>query len=327
MSPETPVAMVRWGTTSRQKSIAGTLGTIGSVAANEGISPPTVAVIGEVVGLRSKLNWFEKRPFFGKRLVVTRSREQAGQLSAKLKELGADVLEVPTIRLEAPTSRQELVDALLELGSYDWLVFTSPNGVTQFFEYFFKRFHDLRDIGGVRIAAVGPATAVKLKELHLQVDLMPDEALASEVASAFARFESIENLKICLLRAEVANQELPEALQDMGAIVDDVAVYRTVPETEDPTGASATLQEQGADWLTFTSASTVENFHARFNLPDLLKKFPGMRVASIGPETSKALNAVGVTPGAEAKQHTLDGLVQALLAQRAEAPSPAAQPT
>jgi len=317
MSPETPVAMVRWGTTSRQKSIAGTLGTIGSVAANEGISPPTVAVIGEVVGLRSKLNWFEKRPFFGKRLVVTRSREQAGQLSAKLKELGADVLEVPTIRLEAPTSRQELVDALLELGSYDWLVFTSPNGVTAFFDLFFKRFQDLRDIGGARIAAIGPATAAKLKELHLQVDLMPDEALASKIATAFDKFETVENLKICLLRAEVASPDLPKALEELGAIVDDIPVYKTVPETEDLNGAAASLAEDGADWITFTSASTAEHFHARFDLPKLLKKFPQAKLVSIGPETSKAIRALGLEPTAEAKDHSIEGMVHLLAKQAA----------
>src|SRR6185369_5037040 len=118
--------------------------------------------------------------------------------------------------------REELIDALLELNSYDWLVFTSPNGVAKFFEYFFRQFHDMRDLGGARIAAVGPATANKLKELHLQVDLVPAEAIGSEVAKAFAEFESIENLKICLLRAEVANPELPEALEALGGIVDDI---------------------------------------------------------------------------------------------------------
>ena len=137
------------------------------------------------------------------------------------------------------------MDALLALNAYDWLVFTSPNGVTKFFEYFFRRFHDMRDLGGARIAAVGPATANKLKELHLQVDLMPDEALAAKIAKAFAKFESIENLKICLLRAEVANRELPEALEALGAIVDDVACYQTVPETEDATGAAASLLRSG----------------------------------------------------------------------------------
>ena len=313
MDAATPIAMVRWGTTGRQQSIEGTLATIGEVAARTRIAPPTVAVIGDVVSLRSKLNWFERRPLFGQRIVVTRAREQGAQLAHRLQELGAEVLEVPTIRLEPPTQREPLIDALLELNSYDWLVFTSPNGVATFFDYFFRQFHDMRDIGGARIAAVGPATARKLKELHLQVDLMPDEALASSIGEAFAEFESIENLKICLLRAEVANRELPAALEAMGAIVDDIPCYRTVPETEDLSGAAASLLESGAGWITFTSASTVEHFHARFDLPALLKKFPQMKLASIGPETSKALAALDLTPALEAGQHTIDGLVESIV--------------
>ena len=142
--------MTQWGTTGRQGSVSGTLAEIGKIAAERKIGPPTVAVIGEVVNLREKLNWFERRPLFGKRVVVTRSRDQAGKLSDQLKELGAEVLEAPAIRIEAPTRREELVDALLELNAYDWLVFTSPNGVTQFFEYFFRQFHDMRDIGGAQ---------------------------------------------------------------------------------------------------------------------------------------------------------------------------------
>jgi uroporphyrinogen III methyltransferase/synthase len=308
------------GTNGHQRSVESTLGGITGVVARERIGPPAVAVIGNVVKLRGKLNWFERRPLFGQRIVVTRAREQAGQLSRRLRDHGAQVLEVPTIKLEPPTRRQELVDAMLELNAYDWLVFTSPNGVTKFFEYFFKRFHDMRDLGGARIAAVGPATANKLKELHLQVDLMPDEALAVEIAKAFAKFETIENLKICLLRAEVANRELPEALEAMGAIVDDVACYQTVPETEDATGAAASLLEQGADWVAFTSGSTVAQFHARFDLPSLLQKFPQLKTAAIGPETSKALAVLGLQPTVEAKQHTIDGLVAALLAAQKATP-------
>lgn len=316
LDPKTPVAMVRWGTTGRQQSIEGTLATIAGAAEKAKIGPPTVAVIGEVVKLRGKLNWFERRPLFGQRIVVTRSREQASQFSRLLQESGAEVLEIPTIKLEPPTHREALVDALLELNSYDWLVFTSPNGVTKFFEYFFKQFHDMRDLGGARIAAVGPATANKLKELHLQVDLMPDEATAVNIAEEFAGFESIENLKICLLRAEVANRELPEALEALGAIVDDIACYRTVPETEDRSGAASKLLESGADWITFSSSSTVEHFHSRFHLLSLLKKFPQIKLASIGPETSKALGKLGLKPALEAKQHTIDGLVNGLLKSR-----------
>jgi uroporphyrinogen III methyltransferase/synthase len=313
VAPTTPIVMVRWGTTGRQQSIEGTLETIAQVAAQSKIGPPTVAVIGDVVKLRPKLNWFERRPLFGQRIVVTRARDQAVQFSRQLVDLGAEVLEVPTIRIEAPTRREGIVDALLELNSYDWLVFTSPNGVCTFFDYFFRQFHDMRDIGGCRIAAVGPATAKKLKELHLQVDLMPDEALASSIAEAFSDYESIENLKICLLRAEVANRELPSALEAMGAIVDDIACYRTVPETEDPSGAAAKLLEAGAEWVTFTSASTVEYFHARFDLPQLILKWPKLKLASIGPETSKALATLRLKPTVEAKEHTTDGLIDTLL--------------
>jgi uroporphyrinogen III methyltransferase / synthase len=316
LASRTPVALVRWGGSGRQVSVAGTLATITAVAAEAGIGLPAVAVIGEVVKLRDKLNWFEQRPLFGQRVVVTRAKEQAGQLARQLQERGAEVLEIPTIKIQPPTRRQDLVDALLELNSYDWLVFTSPNGVTTFFEYFFRRFHDMRDLGGARIAAIGPATANKLKELHLQVDLMPDEAIGSMVAEAFAKFESVENLKICLLRAEVANRELPEALEALGAIVDDVACYQTTPESEDATGSAASLLKDGADWIAFTSGSTVEHFHARFDLPSLLKKFPQLKTATIGPETSKALRALGVTPTVEAKQHTIDGLIAALSAAR-----------
>jgi len=147
---------------------------------------------------------------------------------------------------------------------------------------------------------------------------MPEQAMAAGIAKAFAGFESIENLKICLLRAEVANRELPEALESLGAIVDDIACYKTVPETEDPTGAAARLSQDGADWLAFTSASTVEHFHARFDLPALLGKFPQMKLATIGPETSKALGTLGLKPAIEARHHTIDGLIEALLAARKE---------
>ena len=211
-----------------------------------------------------------------------------------------------------PTNVTPLADALLELNSYDWLVFTSPTGVTKFFEFFFRGFEDMRDIGGVRIAAVGPATAAKLKELHLKVDVMPEEFVGGKIAAALAKYETVENLKFCLLRAEVATRELPQALEALGGIVDDIPCYRTVPETEDRTGAAARLLEAGADWITFTSGSTVENFHARFDLPALLKQFPQIKLASIGPETSKALTALGLQSTVEAKPHTIEGLVAAL---------------
>ncbi len=313
MSPQTPIAIIHRGTTGRQKTVAGTLATIAKLAAEKKITPPALTIIGDVVKLRDQLNWFEHRPLFGKKIVVTRRTGQAGKFAGKLAELGADVLEVPTIRITHPTERDAIVDAFLELNSYDWLIFTSANGVAAFFDLFFKRFQDLRDIGGARIAAVGPATAAKLQELHLQVDLTPEEFTTKKIIDAFKKYQDIDNVKMCLFRAEVATPDLPKALTENGAIVDDIAIYRTLPETEDPTGAAERFLEEGADWVTFTSTSTVEHFHARFDLPKLLKKFPKLKLASIGPETSKAIQALKLKPDLEAKEHTTEGLIAALL--------------
>ena len=313
MSPETPVAIVQWGTLGRQKSVSGTLATIAKLAEGKKIMPPAITILGDVVKLRGKLNWFENLPLFGKRIVVTRRTGQAGKFADRLKRLGADVLEVPTIKITEPLEKMAIVDALMEINSYEWMIFTSANGVTAFFDMFFKRFKDLRDIGGCRIAAVGPATAAKLRELHLQVDLMPEEYIGKKIVAEFKQFQNIENVKMCLFRAEVANKDLPEALMEEGAIVDDIAIYRTVAETAEVTGASARLLEAGADWVTFTSSSTVEHFHARFDLPKLVKQFPQLKIASIGPETSKAIAALGLKPALEAKEHTTEGLITGLL--------------
>lgn len=312
MKPATSVAMIRWGTTGQQKSIVGTLKNIGELAAAANLQAPTVAVIGDVVKLRSKLNWFEDRPWFGIRVVVTRAREQAAEFIAALTDRGADVLTLPVIKIVQPLDREPLKDVLLDLGSYDWFVFTSANGVDEFFRYFFAGFEDLRAIGNVRFAAVGPRTAERLKALHLRVDVMPEQALGVKVAAAMNKFEDVENLKVCLLRAENANPDLPAALNDLRAIVDDVPVYRTVAETDDLTGAGARLLAEGADWVTFTSGSTVEKFHERFDLPKLTAKFPHLKLASIGPETTKALTALGLKPTVEAKAHTTEGLLKAM---------------
>jgi len=313
MPPNTPVAVIQSGTTGKQKSVSGTLATIAALAKEKKLSPPALSVIGDVVTLREKLNWFEHLPLFKKRIVVTRARGQMIKFANKLSLLGAEVLEIPAIKGTTPDNKQDFVDALLALNSYDWLVFTSANGVATFFEFFFKHFQDLRDIGGAKIAAVGPATAAKLRELHLQVDLVPKEFIGRKIAETFVKHGSVENLKMCLLRAQNANPDLPLALEEMGAIVDDVAVYKTVAETEDFFGAAKTFLEQGADWLTFTSGSTVEFFHQRFDLPKLLKQFPQLKIASIGPETSKAIHVLKLKPSIEAKEHTSDGLIAELL--------------
>ncbi len=313
MKPSTPAGMIRWGTTGRQQVLTGALNDIAAQAAQACFQAPAIAVIGKVVGLRRKLNWFEERPLFGQRTVVTRTREQASRLSCRFRELGAEVLEIPTIKIEPPTRKEILAEAMASLGEYDWLVFTSPNGVTAFFDYFFRAFDDLRALGNLRIAAVGPATAEKIAAMHLRVDAMPKKYLTSELVAAIEEVESIENLKILLARAEIANPELPRELTARRAIVDDVPVYQTLMEKEDKNGAAARLWEEGADWVTFSSSSTVQRFHQRFHLARLKAKYPHLKFASIGPETSKALAELGEQPTTEATEHTIDGLVAAML--------------
>ncbi|MCB1126090.1 MAG: uroporphyrinogen-III C-methyltransferase [Verrucomicrobiae bacterium] len=316
LSPKTPVAMIREGTTPRQQTVVGTLGTIADLAEEAGMKPPVVTVIGEVVRLRDRLNWFESRPLSGQRVVVTRARAQAAGLIERFSALGADVLPVPSIRTAPPSDAHPLVEAITGLHGYDWLVFTSVNGVNAFLDCFSKAFEDLRDIGGVRLAAVGPATADRLRESKFAVDVMPSKFEAKAIAQAIGEQQSLENLRILLLRAEVATSDLPAMLEEKGAIVDDIACYRTVAETEIDPVVEGRLRVEGAEWLTFASGSSVEHFHARFDLPELCRRFPRLGCVSIGPESSKALAELGLRPVAEADPHTTEGLVAAVLRAR-----------
>jgi len=306
-SPQTPVALVRWGTTGRQRTLRGTLADIAAKVEATGFQAPAVAVIGDVVGLRDTLNWFETRPLFGKRVVVTRTRKQAGALSSGMRALGADVFELPTIRIEPPKDLLEFGRLVQDAHQYDWLVFTSPNGVTAFFEMFYKIFKDAREIGGVRIAAIGPATAARVRDYRLHVDLQPEEFVAEAVVRAFQKDGSIENQTILLARAEQTRDVLPKELTKLGAIVDEAIAYRTVPETEDVSGALARFREEGADLITFTSSSTVENFVAlKLSWPE------GLKTASIGPITSKTMRDLGLKVDVEARQYDIPGLIQAI---------------
>jgi uroporphyrinogen III methyltransferase/synthase len=302
-----PVALVRWGTTGRQRVLKGTLENIVQRVADENFEPPAVAVFGDVVSLGEKLNWAAERPLAGKRIVVTRTRKQAGALSLRLRDLGAEVMELPTIRIDPPSDLRAFAELVQDAHGYDWIVFTSPNGVTAFFEMFFKLYDDARDIGGARIAAIGPATAARVREFHLKVDLQPEEFVAEGVVKAFKKEGDVENLRILIARAEEARDLLPKELGALGAIVDVAFAYRTVAETDDRTEARTRLANDGADMITFTSSSTVENFLA------LGLTWPsGMEVASIGPITSRTVRARGLTIAVEAPQHDVPGLVDAI---------------
>ena len=313
MPADTPAAMVRWGTMGRQQTITATLGTLAAKVAKADFKAPAVTVIGTVSTLRDTLNWYENRPLFGQRVVVTRNLREAGKLSGQLRELGAEVLEIPTIKILPPTRNEPLIEAITGIGSYDWIIFTSANGVEHFFDYFFKAFRDVRDLGSVRFAAVGPATAKKLREFHLNIDLMPETYTAAATAKAMLAAQNVENISVLLARAESANPELPRLLEDKGAIVDDIAFYKTEPETADRNGAADDFEENSADWITFASSSAVRNFDARFGLAKRCADNPKLKLASIGPETTKALKELGLKPTAKAKEHTIDGLAAALL--------------
>ena len=273
----------------------------------EGFAPPAVAIFGEVASLGKEFHGTTERPLAGKRIVVTRTRKQAGALSDRLRDLGAEVIELPTIRIEPPSDLRGFAELVQDAHAYDWIVFTSPNGVTAFFEMFYKLYDDAREIGGARIAAIGPATAQRVRDFHLKVDLQPAEFVAEAVVREFQKQGDLENLRILIARAEEARDLLPKELGALGAIVDVAIAYRTVAETNDRTEARSRLAAEGADMITFTSSSTVENYLA-LGLPWP----PGMQVASIGPITSKTARDRGLTIGVEATRHDIPGLVEAI---------------
>lgn len=296
LAPDTPVAAVRNGTRPDQHTVRATLATIADV----GVRAPSAIVVGAVAAL--DLAWFETRPLFGKRIVVTRAREQASELRVRLEALGAEVLELPAIRVEP-------IDFTLPaLDGYSWLVFTSANGVRAFFERGLDAAGlDARALGGVRLAAIGPGTAAALEARGLRPDLVPERFVAESLLEGFPE-PGTPGERVLLARAEQARDVLPEGLGERGYVVDVLAVYRTVPAEPDPALVER-VRAGGVDAVTFTSSSTVTNFvDAVGPIPD-----PRPVVVSIGPVTSATARELGVPADAEATEHTIDGLVQTVL--------------
>jgi uroporphyrinogen III methyltransferase/synthase len=301
-APETPAMAVRWGTRPEQQTIAGTLATLPSLIHQHDLKPPATIIIGEVVGLRDKLNWFERLPLFGQRIVVTRARGQAESLSAKLRALGAEAIELPTIEILPALDSEPLDRAIANLGSYDWLIFTSANGVRFFLERLDQSSTDLRALRA-RICAIGPATRAALEALHLKVDLIGDDYVAEGLLKALEAHD-LAGKRILLPRAAVARDLLPIELKRRGALVEVVEAYRTAaPER-------GFDQIDKPDWITFTSSSTVQNFVAMAGATAL----SAIKVASIGPVTSATARKLEIEVTVEAKVYTTDGLVEAILA-------------
>ena len=307
-SGETPAVAVRWGTRADQETVSGTLATIADHIEAADLKPPATVIIGEVVGLHDKLAWFERLPLFGKTIVITRAAEQAAEFADRLRALGADAIELPVIALEAPADAAPLDRAIANLSSYDWLIFTSANGVRFFLARLDQSPHDLRSLKA-RICAIGPATRKAIEALHLKVDLMPEEYVAESLVHAFAG-ASLADKKILLPRAAVARDIIPVELAKLGAQVDVVEAYRNIVPPDAAERAREIFEsEKKLDWITFTSSSTVKNLLAIAGREALA----GIRIASIGPVTSETLRAHGLTIDAEAKQFTIDGLIEAIL--------------
>jgi uroporphyrinogen III methyltransferase/synthase len=308
MSLETPAAMVEWGTFPRQRTITAALGTLVDVARREKISAPSITVIGDVVALREEIRWFDERPLFGKRIIVTRARTQASQLAARLSALGADVIEAPAIRVE-PLDPGPLRTALAALGDYRWAVFTSRNAVEITWRELLARGLDARAFAGVKLVAVGPATADALSERGLLADVVPERYVAEGIVDSLRARDDVRGTRVLYPKAEGARDVIPAELRAMGADVDEVPVYRSVP---DPAGVSAArdaLDGGGVDIITFTSSSTVRFFVESVGL-DAARR---ARIVSMGPITSETARALGFEVTAEARQATIDSLVDAVL--------------
>lgn len=313
-SPSTPVACVRWGTLPEQRTVTGTLADIADRVEEAGLKPPAVTVVGEVAALREDLNWFENRPLFGRRIVVTRARAQAGDLSRELEALGAEVVEFPTMVIRPPGDFAPLDKAIRELDGYDWLVFTSVNGVEAFVERLGEHGLDLRAVPrAARIAAIGPATAGSLRRAGLRVDVIPREyraeALLEEVGGG-----SLEGKRVLIPRAKVAREVLPESLREAGAVVDVPSAYESVPSDEGSESLAARLEAGEVDCITFTASSTVENFVRAFGEERARRLAAGASVACIGPITADTARGYGLEVAVEAGEYTIPGLIEVVRA-------------
>jgi uroporphyrinogen III methyltransferase/synthase len=314
----TPVGLVRWGTTVEQETLVGTLADIEGRAAAEQFKSPALIVVGEVVSLRPTLKWFEDKPLFGKRVVVTRSRAQASKLVDRLFDLGAEALEFPTIETVPPEDFSELDGALRNLPGFDWLVLTSANGVSAVWERLAALNLDARALAGVKVAAIGSETARALAQRGIRADIVPDEYKAEGLLESFP--EAMQGQRVLLARAKEARDVLPRGLAERGAQVTEIVAYRTVTGSGRAADLARLLREGRVHAVTFTSSSTVNNF------VDLLSKelasgesvtglLAGVLIACIGPITAQTAAGHGLKVDVQAKEYTIDGLVEAISTQ------------
>lgn len=306
-SKDTPIALVQWGTLPRQQTVVGTLGDISENADEAKLEPPIVAIVGDVVRFRKELNWYESRPLFGKRILVTRTRSQASTLSAMLTDRGAIPMEVPTISI-LPTDKKDLSESLGNIRNYDWIVFTSANAADAVFRQLETLGLDARVFGGTRVACIGPETAGQLREYGIIADFVPEEYRSEALVEGMGK-QDMTGKRILLPKSDIGGEVLGEGLTQLGATVEQVTAYRTVT----PPVAKQRLIEvvaEGIDMVTFTSSSTVRNLMALLdNDPHALSK---TIVACIGPVTAKEARALGLKVAIVAREYSVPGLVLAM---------------
>ncbi len=318
-SPDLPVAVIRWGTRAAQRTVVGALRDIVRKVAEAGIEPPALVVVGEVVRLRDRLNWFESKPLFGKRILVTRAPEQAGDLSDRLAELGAEPIECPTIQLVPPESWEPLDRAIAELRRFRWVVFTSVNGVKYFMERLRHAGKDARSLAGATICAIGPKTADELTAVGLTADLVPSGFQAEGLLDAMLQAGVSAGDHVLIPRAAVARELLPNQLRQMGVEVRVVPAYRAVRPVVDVESVKDLLRRQAIDVVTFASSSTAANFCGLFESRDeLVALARDVTIACIGPITAQTARERGLTVGVTAAENTIPALVDAIVRHAVE---------
>ncbi len=309
---DTPIALIRWGTRPEQETLVGTLSDIVAKVQAVNFKNPAIIIVGQVVTLRNKLNWFEKKPLFGKRVLVTRSREQASALSEKIEELGGEPWEFPTIGITEPDDYAPLDKAVDEIEKYDWIILTSVNGVKSFFKRLMEKDKDIRDLKGIRLCAIGPKTKEEVEKFGIRCDFVPNEYRAEAIIEGLKN-EDMAGKKVLLPRADIARKIIPDTLKQLGAEVEEVVAYKTVMGSGNAKLLQEMLAEKKLNVLTFTSSSTVRNFVNMLNADNLDELLAGVTVASIGPITSDTAKELGVRVDVEAAEYTIDGLIQAIL--------------
>lgn len=306
---DTPVGIIQWGTRPEQRTLVAQLDQVAVEAEKQGFSSPSVIIVGEVVSLREKLHWLEKKPLFGTRIIVTRARHQASALSKAIEDLGGEAWEFPAIELAPPTQSEPLTLAVEKIQSFEWLVFTSVNGVEAFFVEMTRQGRDIRDLAGIELVAIGPATQSALEDRGLKVSFVPAEYRAEAIISGLAG-RVLRGQRVLLARAEEARDVLPEALKALGADVWDVPAYRTVVG-EGGAELRGLLEQKAVDAVTFTSSSTVRNFLKLIG--GEISLLQGIKLYSIGPVTSATARELGLEIDGEALHYTIAGLTQALM--------------